>query len=375
MVYTPGSEEKEAALAIDYAQRLDALLEQSQADLVAFVPGENMVYFTGLHFHLSERPILGLYSEQGLSFIIPELEVAKLEARPELEARRFMWTDADGFAGAFGEAVEALLPGDANFALDGQTLRFFEWLALRDAGADPAHARDVGELFLTMRARKSEEEISNMQRAVDISEAALAATMRWAEPGMTERQIADRLGAEMLDRGSEGQAFLLVLTGEKSGLPHGNTGDRVWGEDEFLLIDFGARYRDYPADITRTFCHGQPTAQMRAMYDAVYRANQAAREFARPGLTCEAVDRAARDVIESAGLGEYFIHRLGHGLGLSVHELPNIVEGNQQVLGTGMVFTIEPGVYVPGVGGVRIEDNVLVTEEGIRSLTSYPREL
>ena len=362
-------------MAIDYLARLDCLLERSQADLVAFVPGENMVYFTGLHFHLSERPILGLYDRHGLSFIIPELEVAKLEARPDLEARRFMWTDQAGYDNAFDEAVAALLPGAASCALDGQTLRLFEWLALQRAGVTAANAKDIGDLFLNLRARKAPEEIANMRRAIDISEAALAATMGWARPGMTERQIADRLGAEMLERGAQGLAFLLVLSGEKSGLPHGDTGDRVWAEGEFLLIDFGARYQDYPADITRTFCAGEPTAQMRAMYDAVYGANQAAREFARPGVTCEAVDRVARDVIEAAGLGEYFIHRLGHGLGLSVHELPNIVEGNEQALQPGMVFTIEPGVYIPGVGGVRIEDNVVVTDSGIDVLTSYPREL
>ena len=360
---------------IDYLARLDALLAKSGADLVGFVPGENMVYFTGLHFHLSERPILGLYSRQGLSFIIPQLEVAKLEARPELEARRFQWTDQGGYQAAFEEAVAALTPGDAICALDGQTLRLFEWLALEEAGLARANAADIGELFLNMRARKAPEEIAAMQRAVDISEAALQATMAWARPGMTERQIADRLTAEMVAQGAQGVAFNLVLTGPKSGLPHGNTADRVWGEDEFLLIDFGAYYNDYPADITRTFCAGEPSAQMRAMYDAVYAANAAARAFARPGVSCEDVDRVARDVIEAAGLGEFFIHRLGHGLGLSVHELPNIVAGNQQVLQPGMVFTIEPGVYLPGVGGVRIEDNVAVTEDGLHVLTSYPREL
>ncbi len=362
-------------MTIDYLARLDALLERSGADLVGFVPGENMVYFTGLHFHLSERPILGLYSRQGLSFIIPELEVTKLDARPELEARRFMWTDQSGYQVAFDEAVAALAEAGGSYALDGETLRFFEWLALEKAGMSAAGTSDIGELFLNMRARKSPQEIANMQHAIDISEAALAATMDWARPGMTEREIADKLSAEMLARGAQGLAFLLVLTGEKSGLPHGNTGDRVWGEDEFLLIDFGARYKDYPADITRTFCAGEPTPQMRAMYDAVYAANLAARQFARPGVSCEAVDRAARDAIEAAGLGDYFIHRLGHGLGLSVHELPNMVAGNKQLLEPGMVFTIEPGVYVPGVGGVRIEDNVVVTEDGIDVLTSYPREL
>ena len=362
-------------MTIDYSKRLDDLLARSGAGLVAFAPGENMVYFTGLHFHLSERPILALYSGQGLSFIIPELEVAKLEARPDLEARRFMWTDQQGFDGAFREAVSALAGGDTTCALDGQTLRFFEWRALEAAGLAAVNTLDAGDLFLNMRARKAPEEIANMQRAIDISEAALEATMEWARPGMTERQIADRLSAEMLKRGAQGLAFLLVLTGEKTGLPHGDTGDRVWGDDEFLLIDFGARYNGYPADITRTFCHGEPTARMRAMVDAVYAANKAAREFARAGVSCEAVDRVARQEIEAAGLGEYFIHRLGHGLGLSVHELPNIVEGNRQLLEPGMVFTIEPGVYIPGLGGVRIEDNVVVTEAGIDVLTSFPREL
>ncbi len=362
-------------MRIDYAARLDELLARSGRDLVALVPGENMVYFTGLHFHLSERPILGLYSERGLSFIIPELEVAKLEARPDLEARRFVWRDAEGYESAFAEAMTALAPGGATCALDGQTLRLFEWLALERAGLPARRMSDVGELLLEMRARKAPAEIANMRRAIEISESALAATMDWARPGLTERQIADRLAAEMRERGAQGFAFLLVLSGEKSGLPHGDTGDRVWREDEFLLIDFGAIYNDYPADITRTFCFGEPTAQMRAMYAAVHDANQAAREFARPGVTCAAVDRAARAVIERAGFGDYFIHRLGHGLGLSVHELPNIVAGNDEILQPGMVFTIEPGVYLPGLGGVRIEDNVVVADDGVDCLTSFPRAL
>ena len=362
-------------MAINYQARLDALLAQSGADAVAMVPGENMVYYTGMHFHLSERPILAIHDSDGLSFIIPELEAVKLDANRELETRRFPWTDQGGYESAFNAAVRDLSIADKSLAMDGQTLRLFEWLALERAGASAENALDVGGLFLNIRARKAPEEIANMQKAIHISEAALEATMAWALPGMTERQIADKLAAEMLQRGAQSVAFNTVLTGEKSGFPHGNSADRVWGEDEFLLIDLGARYNDYPADITRTFCVGQPTAQMRAMYDAVYGANKAAREFARPGVTCEAVDRVAREVIEAAGFGVYFMHRLGHGLGLSVHELPNIVAGNTQVLEPGMVFTIEPGVYIPGVGGVRIEDNVVVTEDGLDELTSFRREL
>ena len=361
-------------MPIDYQARLDTLLDKSEAETIALVPGENMVYFTGLHFHLSERPIIALYNARGLSFIIPELEVAKLEARPDLEARRFAWRDSDGYDGAFAAAVADLSLDRGGLALDGQTLRYFEWRAFAGSGITKP-ALDIGDLLLNQRAIKAPEEIASMRRAIDISESALHATLDWAQPGMTEREIADRLSAEMLACGAQGTAFLLVLTGEKSGLPHGDTGDRIWQDGEFLLIDFGAYYQDYPADITRTFCAGEPTPKMRAMYDAVYASNQAARQSAKPGMTCEALDRIARKQIEDAGFGEFFIHRLGHGLGLSVHELPNIVAGNAQELRPGMVFTIEPGVYVPGLGGVRIEDNVVVTDSGIDSLTSFPRGL
>ena len=128
--------------------------------------------------------------------------MAKLEARPDLEARRFRWTDKEGYDDAFGQAVSTLLPGDASCALDGQTVRLFEWLALERSGVSAAAALGIGDLFLNLRARKAPEEIANMQRAIDISEGALTATMAWARPGMTERQIADRLGSEMLDRGA-----------------------------------------------------------------------------------------------------------------------------------------------------------------------------
>ena len=362
-------------MAIDYLMRLDALLAASKADVVAFVPGENMVYFTGLHFHLSERPILCLYSQQGLSFIIPELEMAKLDAKAELEPRPFLWRDDTGPEAAFQAAVQALLPSGKTCALDGQTIRYFEWEGLQRAGLRAENTRDIGTLFLQQRARKAPEEIACLRRAIAISEAALQATMAWARPGHSERQIASRLRAEMLERGAHGIAFLLVLTGEKSGLPHGNTGDRIWGEGEFLLIDFGATYEGYPADITRTFCVGKATTQMQSMFDAVAAANAAARAAAAPGMTCAQLDHVARRVINNAGLGDYFIHRLGHGLGLSIHELPNIVAGNKQALQPGMVFTIEPGVYLPGVGGIRIEDNVALTDDGADVLTTYPRGL
>lgn len=364
-------------MPIDYRARMMTLLDTVDADVVALVPGANMVYFTGLQVHLSERPTVALLSADGVAFIMPELEMMKLAQRPDLEAQAFVWGDATGYAAAFGEAVAQLgLDADQRLAVDGQTMRVFEWLAFAQHGTAMARAQDIGQHLLHLRSRKTPDEIEALREAIRITEKALQRTLEWAQVGMTERQISNKLKSELSALGSEGLSFEpAVLTGPKSALPHGNTDARPLGENEFLLIDFGGKHGGYPADITRTFCLGTPTDEMRAIYDAVKAANEAACAIARPGVACGAVDQAARAVIDAAGYGAYFTHRTGHGLGLEVHELPQIAAGNPAPLEVGMVFTVEPGVYVPGIGGVRIEDNVLITEEGAEVLTTYPRDL
>lgn len=364
-------------MQIDYEARLQKLRDTVDADVVAIVSGTNMEYFTGLHFHLSERPTIAFVHKNGLSLIVPKLEMLKVTNRIDLEIQAFSWSDSDGYEDAFKSAMnEPSIGGDSRLAVDGMTMRVFEWLALGKGGAKLDTVLDVGQNLQGLRSYKTAEEIALIQEAVNLSEEALRRTIEWAKPGMTELEIAKKLNDECNNLGAEGFAFdSAVLSGENSALPHGSPGNRKLGEDEFLLIDFGGKKQGYPADITRTFCFGEPTGQMREIYDAVLQANLAAQAFAKPGVTCHEVDKAARDVIKAAGYGDYFRHRLGHGLGLDTHELPNITENNHVKLEEGMVFTIEPGVYLPGVGGVRIEDDVVVTEDGIRSLTSFPREL
>ena len=204
---------------------------------------------------------------------------------------------------------------------------------------------------------------------------ALHRLLEWVKPGKTEHEIAAELSRLLKEVGSDDDSFEMVQTGPNSALPHGSLTHRTLGRDEFLLIDFGGSQHGYPADITRTFCLGAPTEEMRKIYDTVLAANHAAAAVVRPGISCGEVDKAARSVIEAAGYGEYFIHRTGHGLGLEIHELPQIASGVASALETGMVFTIEPGIYIPGLGGVRIEDNVHVTEDGVEVLTQYPRRL
>ncbi len=362
-------------MKIDYAARQAKLRDIQGADAVLLVPGSNMVYFTGLHFHLSERPVLALFTPDGqLSFIIPQLEMPKLHQRPDLEARAFAWNDTEGYGGAFREAVEALGLRGGKLGVDGLTMRVTEWLEFQRI--DPTlGVSPVERQIINILAHKSADEVEAMRRAVQISEAALRTVIAEVEPGMTERQIAERLLAEMTAQGSQGVAFEpLVQTGPNSALPHGMLTDRVLGADEFLLIDYGGRYADYPADITRTFCLGKPSAEMQKIYDTVLAANEAAIRAAGPGVAMGDVDRAARQVIVAAGYGEYFIHRTGHGLGIAGHEIiPQIAEGVTDLLEPGMAFTVEPGIYIPGLGGVRIEDNVVVTDSGVDVLTSYPK--
>ena len=363
----------------DFATRqkaLRALLDRENVDAVAIVPGANMLYFTGLHVHLSERPIIALFTREETSIIMPQLEVPKVIERPDLEARVFQWTDTDGYQGAFREAIEALGLRGGRLGVDGMTMRVTEYLTLRDI--DPTlNVTPVERGLIGIRARKNPDEVEMMRRAVQISEAALERLLGWVQPGMTERQIAARLVDEQTALGAEGLPFeALVQTGPNSANPHGTLSDRKLGADEFLLIDYGCTVGGYPSDITRTFCLGTPSAEMQKIYDTVLAANEAGRKAVAPGVPMSAIDRAAREVIEAAGYGPYFTHRTGHGLGLDTHEpIPQIAANVDDALEPGMAFTIEPGIYIPGLGGVRIEDNVVVTDTGADVLTSFRRSL
>ena len=363
-------------MSLDYESRITKLRAIDGVDALAIVPGTNMQYFTGLDVHLSERPIVALFTEAGLSVIIPKLEAQKVTARADLEARIFEWSDEQGYEGAFARALDELNLRGKTLGVDGMTMRVTEWLTFARADST-LQVKPVESELIRIRAHKMPDEVDAMRRAIAISEAALRQLLTEVQPGMTEKQIASRLEALMAQGGGDGLAFdTLIQTGPNSANPHGSTTGRALQQGEFLLIDYGCKVDGYPADITRTFCLGTPTAEMQKIYDTVLRANEAAKAAAGPGVPCGDVDRAARQVIEDAGYGEYFIHRTGHGLGLDTHEpVPQIAGNIDYPLEPGMVFTIEPGIYIPGLGGVRIEDNVLVTDTGLEVLTSFPRTL
>lgn len=306
--------------------------------------------------------------------VVPALEAAEA-GRSAVKALR-TWRDGENPFAVVGEVLAAAGARGRPVAVEKESmpLAVYERLAEGvdlEAGALLPQLGDLTPVILGMREIKSEAELTLMQKAADMLVPALAAGMRAIRPGITERQLAAVLEQAMTDAGAQGFAFdTHVLFGDNAALPHGHCGDRALQPGETIIMDFGALYEGYRSDITRTVCLGDWPAEMARVYDTVLAAHDAAIAAVRPGVEIGEIDRAARRVIEEAGYGEYFIHRTGHGLGLEVHEEPYAVGGNAKLLRPGHVFTIEPGIYLQGVGGVRIEDDVVVTETGCRILTS-----
>lgn len=235
---------------------------------------------------------------------------------------------------------------------------------------------DVEAVLREMRLIKSPDEIVRIKRAIQLVEDVIREGLKKVAVGVTEIEVVAELEYQMKKLGSQGPSFsTMVLAGEKSAQPHGKPDGRKIQNGEFLLFDLGVFADGYVSDITRTFAVGEYTPKMQEIYETVLAANLAGIEATRPGVTLANLDSAARQVIANKGYGEYFMHRLGHGMGLEIHEYPSVHGENQDKLRSGMVFTIEPGIYLPGVGGVRIEDDVLVTENGCEVLTSFPKEL
>ena len=216
-----------------------------------------------------------------------------------------------------------------------------------------------------------------MRRAVEIAQDALEATIPSFKIEMTEKALAGELVIQLLRHGSDPELPFapIVSSGPNAANPHASPGDRKLQPGDLLVIDWGAAYEGYISDLTRTFAVGEVAEEYRKIHKLVQEANAAGRAAAKPGVPCAAVDKAARDVIDRSGYGEYFTHRTGHGIGMEGHEEPYMRGDNMQILEPGMAFTVEPGIYLPGRNGVRIEDNVVITENGAEVLSDMPREL
>lgn len=228
----------------------------------------------------------------------------------------------------------------------------------------------------SIRSVKDAEELEYIRRAQEIAENAFDQILKFIKVGVTEREIALELDRLMLEGGAEALSFeTIALSGENTSMPHGVPSDRKVRSGDFVLMDFGAVCNGYHSDMTRTVCVGQPTAEMKSVYNIVLNAQIAALNAARAGMTGQALDRIARSIIEDAGYGDNFGHSLGHGVGMEIHEKPNASPNYKQSLPEGAVVTVEPGIYIPGKFGVRIEDFVILTENGCINLTKSDKNI
>ncbi|MBU5613324.1 M24 family metallopeptidase [Geomonas azotofigens] len=227
-----------------------------------------------------------------------------------------------------------------------------------------------------LRTVKDAGELEILERVAAIASEALLETVARLKPGMIENEVAWMLEVAMRERGAEGKSFdFIVASGERGALPHGRASDKKLVAGELVTIDYGAIYRGYCSDETVTVCLGQPDAKQREVYETVLAAQRAALDAVHPGLSFRDLDAKARDHIGAKGYGDYFGHGLGHGVGIDIHEHPTASPRSKQVIQEGMVFTIEPGIYIPGWGGVRIEDTVVVEHNCCRPITRVPKEL
>ena len=361
---------------MDFAGRLDRvgrLMGERGIDLLAVAPGDDLRYLLGYSPHADERPCYLLVAGGGAAFVVPSLNAAQAEQHVRVPI--FAYTDAEGPARAIA-AARSRLGGTASpraLAVD-DTMRADFVLALQAAYPD---ARLVlgSEVLAPLRMRKDAEEIDVLKRSARHADQAVREVFDACREGISEQELADVAAASFRRSGSQEVLFTAIASGPSSAFPHHHPGARQLTRGDSVTIDVGGRLDGYASDITRVACLGTPSARYRQVCAIVEDAVRAALAAIKPGVPLKDVDLAARGVIERGGFGEYFVHRVGHGLGVSGHELPSVTHENATPVDEGFVFSVEPGIYLPGEFGVRLEEIVYVDRSGAHRLSALPREV
>jgi Xaa-Pro dipeptidase len=353
------------------------LMAENRVPLVAVNAGSSLTYLTGMSFHISERPAILFIPSDGLPcFFFPEFEREKFN-RAGLDLRTFPYPeDPAQWPVIVSQLIDSITCDKEVIAIAPEEFRFLEMHLIQQAAPKVTFSSAAG-LFKSLLVIKDNQEQAAIRNAVAIAEKAFRQTFPGIRPGRTETEIANQLFIHLLEQGSAAELPFspIVASGPNSADPHAMPGSRTLQAGDLIVIDWGACWDGYISDITRTVCLGEPSHQAVDIAELVEAANQAGRSKAGPGIPACDVDAAARNVIAAEGYGENFIHRTGHGIGLKAHEEPYISSVETNPLAAGMTFTVEPGIYLPGWGGVRIEDNVLITSAGADTLTTLPREL
>ena len=365
----------------DYSERTARLqtLLQSQGAFGAILAGtDQMRYLTGWREGGHER-FVGLFipQEGAPAFVVPSMNASQARKTPAEIRDVFGWEDSEGWTNTVQElmagwSMQAQAGGErpgTHILVDDELLSV-HLLKLQSLFGE-LKFEPIGETMRVLREVKTDMELRSMQSAADLIDEVYSSSLKFLSEGMTETEFADRVLSEIGKRGSTPSFSPLICFGANAAQPHHHTGASNLKKGDIVIIDIGCTSDGYASDITRTVSFGEPSdPEARKVYEIVYEAHHAAIFAARPGVTGEEIDSAARTVISEAGYGKNFIHRLGHGIGLSCHEPPSMVKGNLDPVKKGMCFSVEPGIYLEGRFGVRLENIVTVTETGVRSLNA-----
>lgn len=349
---------------------------------VVYLDNPNAVaYFTNFESNPHERIVAYIVTQKDHFLFVPALEKEEAKSQSNVE-NIYTYNDEENPWKIIAKETSKLVNEINFFCIDETTLTVERYNKLSQAFLDtqqPDHtisSEDIGSIIDQMRVVKTSDEIDKMMAAGELADEALQIGIDSLVEGITEQEVAAIIDMEMKKRGVSEMSFsTLVLFGDHAANPHGNPGDRKLKQNEFALFDLGVIYNGYASDATRTIAFGEVNEKEKEVYEIVLEAQRTAQEAVKPGMRAGNLDQIARKVIEDAGYGEYFNHRLGHGIGKTAHEFPSIHGSNETILEPGMCFSIEPGIYIPGEVGVRVEDCVYVTEDGCEPFTLMDKEL
>ena len=344
----------------------DLFENKSKIDAFVFMGESNRFYFTQFE------------TSFGAVIISPEEKIFITDFRYETEAREKV-SDFEIVISTYSQFYDKIK--EALVKLGAKTVGYEESMSVAEFGALKAALKEfklkpADSLIEAKRAVKTEAELELIKTAQGIAELALKKAISRVKAGMTERELLADIDYEMVVGGADKYAFeTIVAFGPNSAQPHHHPGDKKLEKDELIIVDMGAKYKGYCSDMTRTFCLGDPGEQLERVYEIVREAQEYAIKYIKAGMTCHDADALAREYIKANGYGDNFGHGFGHGVGIDIHEEPRVGQGTQTVLVPNMVITAEPGIYIPGLGGVRIEDMLVVKEDGVDDITSYDKKL
>ncbi|MEX6329055.1 M24 family metallopeptidase [Staphylococcus haemolyticus] len=347
-------------------EKITKQLQHEQADAAWITTPLNVFYFTGYRSEPHERLFALLITANGdQTLYCPKMEVEEVKNSP-FEGKIIGYLDTENPFEIDPLSFNKLLIESEHLTVKRQRE------LTQNFGVQ--HYGDIDQTIKELRNIKNESEIENIREATKLADKCIEIGTEFLKVGVTEREVVNHIENEIKKFGVSEMSFdTMVLFGDHAASPHGTPGERKLVKDEYVLFDLGVIYNHYCSDMTRTVKFGTPSEEAQTIYNIVLEAETNAIEAIRAGVPLQDIDKIARDIISDAGYGDYFPHRLGHGLGLEEHEYQDVSSTNSNLLEAGMVITIEPGIYVPNVAGVRIEDDILVTENGYEILTHYDK--